>query len=184
VAGSQNIRHAARVLHAGGLIAYPTEGVFGLGCLPQDHDAVGDILTIKGRDQGKGLILIISDPAQIADWIGLSGETPDLTAADDKPVTWIIPASDNAPMWITGDHDGVAVRLTTHPIAHALCKEADSAIVSTSANITGHAPARNALILRRQFGSLVDYIVPGECGPASGPSEIRHYLTKDVVRPA
>ena len=184
MAGSQNIRHAARVLHAGGVIAYPTEGVFGLGCLPGDHDAVSDILEIKGRDQGKGLILIISDPGQIADWIDLPTEELHLASADNKPVTWIVPASDDAPMWITGDHDSIAVRLTTHPVANALCAEADSAIVSTSANITGHAPARNSLILRKQFSSLVDYIVPGECGPASGPSEIRHYLTEDIVRPA
>jgi L-threonylcarbamoyladenylate synthase len=184
VAGSQNIRHAARILEAGGVIAYPTEGVFGLGCLPQNADAVGNLLAIKGREQAKGLILIISDPAQIADWIDLPHEDLDLASADDRPVTWIVPASDNAPRWITGEHDSIAVRLTTHPVANALCGEAGSAIVSTSANIRGHAPARNALILRRQFGALVDYIVPGACGPARGPSEIRHYLTEEIVRPA
>ena len=184
MAGSQIIRYAARVLHAGGVIAYPTEGVFGLGCLPADHDAVSNILEIKGRDEGKGLILIVSDPEQVSDWIDLPTEGLDLASTDDSPVTWIIPASADAPAWITGDHDSIAVRLTTHPVANALCTEADSAIVSTSANITGHAPARNSHILRRQFASLVDYIVPGECGPASGPSEIRHYLSEEIVRPA
>ncbi len=182
--GSQSIRYAARVLHAGGIIAYPTEGVFGLGCLPEDFDAVSEILDIKGRSPAKGLIVIISDPGQIADWIDLPTENLDLATSDDKPVTWILPASDEAPAWITGDHDSIAVRQTTHPIASALCRETDSAIVSTSANITGHAPARNSFILRRQFGALVDYILPGECGPASGPSEIRHYTTENIVRPA
>ena len=184
MAASQNIRHAARVLHAGGVIAYPTEGVFGLGCLADDYAAVSDILAIKARDQSKGLILIISDIEQIEDWIDLPSTGLNLEPPGDKPVTWIIPASDDVPTWISGDHDSIAVRLTTHPTAKALCDEADSAIVSTSANITGHPPAHHSLVLRRQFGTLVDYIVPGECGPAVGPSEIRDYLSGEIVRPA
>lgn len=184
MAASQNIRHAARVLHAGGVIVYPTEGVFGLGCLPDNYEAVSNILTIKARDQSKGLILIISDIEQIEDWIALSSVGLDLAPPGDHPVTWIIPASDDVPTWISGDHDSIAVRLTTHPIAKALCDAADSAIVSTSANITNHPPARHSLVLRKQFGTLVDYIVPGECGPATGPSEIRDFLTGDILRPA
>ena len=184
MASSQNIRYAARILHAGGVIAYPTESVFGLGCLPDDCDAVSDILSIKARDQSMGLILIVSDPEQVSGWIDLPMTGLDLKSAGDNPVTWIFPASDDVPVWICGDHDSIAVRLTTHPVAHALCEEADSAIVSTSANITGHAPARNSSVLRRQFHALVDYIVPGECGPATGPSEIRDYLTGEIVRSA
>lgn len=184
MAASQNIRHAARVLHAGGVIAYPTEGVFGLGCLPDNYEAVNNILAIKGRDQSKGLILIISDVAQIEDWIDVPTTGLNLGSPDGNPITWIIPASDDVPVWICGEHDSIAVRLTTHPTAIALCDEADSPLVSTSANISGHAPARHSLVLRRQFSSLVDYIVPGECGPAAGPSEIRNYLTGEIVRPA
>ena len=184
MAGSQNIRHAARILQAGGIIAYPTEGVFGLGCMPDDPDAVGKILKIKSRDPAMGLILIVSDPGQIAEWIELPKGDLDLQSANDNPVTWIIPASDDAPPWICGDHDSIAVRLTTHPVARALCNEADSAIVSTSANTTGHSPPRNSLLLRRQFRTLVDYIVPGECGPATGPSEIRDYVTGEILRPS
>jgi len=184
MAASQNIRHAAHVLYAGGVIAYPTEGVFGLGCLPDDYAAVSEVLRIKTREQSKGLILIISEAEQIADWIDLPLTGLDLCSVQGTPVTWIIPASDDVPAWICGDHDGIAVRLTTHPVAKALCDETDSAIVSTSANIAGHAPARNSLLLRRQFRTLVDYIVPGECGPVAGPSEIRDYLSGEIVRPA
>ena len=184
MAASQNIRHAARVLHAGGVIAYPTEGVFGLGCLPDDYEAVSNILAIKARDQSKGLILIISDIEQIEDWIDVPTTGLNLESPAGNPVTWIIPASDDVPVWICGEHDSIAVRLTTHPTAIALCDETDSPLVSTSANISGHPPARHSLVLRRQFSSLVDYIVPGECGPATGPSEIRDYLTGEIVRPA
>ena len=183
MAAAQVIRRAARVLLSGGVVAYPTEGVFGLGCLPEDFEAVSEILAIKGRAQSKGLILIVSDIEQIADWIDLPLTAQDLQAPGENPVTWIVPASTDVPAWICGDHDSVAVRLTTHPVAKALCVATDSALVSTSANITGHAPPRNSLVLRRQFSSLVDYIVPGECGPATGPSEIRDFLTGEVVRP-
>lgn len=184
MAGSQNIRHAARILHSGGVIAYPTEGVFGLGCLPADHDAVARILDLKARPQSMGLIVIVSDVTQVSEWIDLPVEKVDLESVTGKPVTWIIPASSEAPGWICGDYDSIAVRLTGHRVARALCDASRSAIVSTSANVTGRKPARNSLILRRQFGPLVDYIVPGQCGPAAGPSEIRDYLTGKIVRAA
>lgn len=184
MAGSHCIRYAARVLHAGGVIAYPTEGIFGIGCLPDDSDAVNRILRVKSRPVSMGLILIVSDPVQIEGWIELPLADIDLAADADNPVTWIIPASTDAPAWICGDHDSIAVRLTSHKVARELCEQAASAIVSTSANVSGHPPARHVQVLRRQFGTLVDYIVPGDCGPATGPSEIRDYVTGKIVRPA
>lgn len=181
---SQPIQRAARILHGGGVIAYPTEGVFGLGCLPDDFAAVSRILRIKERDPAMGLALIAADLAQLDHWIQLPENSASLTSSDDKPVTWIVPATANVPTWIRGDHKGVAVRLTSHPVARALCDAADSALVSTSANVSGHPPARNSFVLRRSFSALVDYIVPGECGPALGPSEIRDLLTGKTLRPA
>ena len=181
---SQPIQRAARILQSGGVVAYPTEGVFGLGCLPDNYAAVGRILQIKERDPTMGLALIAADPAQLDHWIQLPENSTPLTSSDDKPVTWIVPATDNVPAWIRGDNDGVAVRLTTHPVARALCAAAGSALVSTSANVSGRPPARNSFVLRRGFHALVDYIVPGECGPASGPSEIRDLQTGKTLRPA
>ena len=180
----QCMRDAARVLRQGGVIAYPTEGVFGLGCLPDDHDAVARILAMKRRDPAMGLILVVSRPAQLAGFVDLPVEELDLGSADDRPVTWIVPATDEVPPWIRGDHPGVAVRLTTHPVARALCEAVDSALVSTSANVSGRPPARSPFVLRRRFGALVDYVVPGRCGPARGASEIRDLATGRVLRPA
>lgn len=180
--GSQCFRRAAHVLHNGGIIAYPTEGVFGLGCRPDDINAVKRILDIKSRNISKGLILIASDVAQLSEWADLSEK--ELTTSNDKPVTWIVPATDEVPDWIRGSHASIAVRLTTHPTARAICASAESSIVSTSANFSGRTPVRNRHVLRRQFGPLVDYIVPGRCGPAAGASEMRDYLTGDIVRPA
>jgi len=184
VVSSQNIDYAIRVLRRGGVIAYPTEGIFGLGCLPEDFEAVGRILRIKERDPGMGLVLIVSDPWQLAGWIDMNPDDVSLDSSDEKPVTWIVPATDEVPWWIRGRHDSIAVRQTTHPVARALCEGADSALVSTSANISGRPPARSPYVLRRLFGALVDYIVPGRCGPARGASEIRDLKTGKILRPA
>ncbi len=181
---SQAVQKASRILNGGGVIAYPTEAVFGLGCLPDDCNAVGRILDIKQRDPAMGLILIGSGMEQFDQWVNLPENTADFPSDCDKPVTWIVPAANNVPYWIRGDHAGIAVRLTTHPIARELCQAAGSALVSTSANISGRPPARNSFVLRRQLGTLVDYVVPGECGRASGPSEIRDLESGKIVRPA
>ena len=175
-------RRSTDVLLGGGVIAYPTEGVFGLGCLPDDLDAVERILAIKKRSASKGLILIASEVSQLRDWIDES-QLDRIPAADPKrPVTWIVEPTDIVPAIVTGDHPGLAVRITTNPVAAAICDAVEMPIVSTSANKAGRPVARNPFVLRRQFGHLVDYVVPGACGPASGPSEIRVLGSDKVLR--
>ncbi len=177
-----SISRAADVLLGGGVIAYPTEGVFGLGCMPDDESAVMRVLTIKRRDPAKGLILIASAKHQLRDWIDADPEgLPDPDPG--RPTTWIAPASDRVSRLIRGEHPGIAVRLTTNPVAAALCDAVDSALVSTSANVSGHPVARNRWVLRRTFAGSVDYIVPGDCGPSRGPSEIRDLASGKVLRP-
>ncbi len=175
------LHKAGRILRNGGVVAYPTEGVFGLGCLPGDTPAIERILLIKHRRASRGLILIAANRAQLEPWIEFDGELP---SDPELPVTWVVPASEASSRWITGGHAGVAVRVTTHPVATALCNAAGSALVSTSANIAGQRPAANTLVLRRQFRTLVDYIVPGHCGTARGPSEIRDMMSGATMRPA
>lgn len=178
------LRRATRVLGGGGVIAYPTEGVFGLGCLPDEFQAVRRVLAIKGRDPARGLVLIAADIAQLDGWVELPEGSSDLRSSGSRPVTWIVPAAAHVPYWIRGDNSGLAVRVTSHRVAGALCDAADSPLVSTSANLHGRPPARNRFVLRRRFGALVDYIVPGECGPASGPSEIRDLASDRILRSA
>jgi len=178
----KSVTHAADILLRGGVIAYPTEGVFGLGCLPEDQGAIQRVLDIKQRDAAKGLILIAADADQFDGWIDL----PDVTALPDPdpthPVTWIVPAGPKVTSLLRGMHPSIAVRITTNPTAKSLCIAADSPLVSTSANLSGRPTARNRNILQRQFGSVVDYVVPGDCGPASGPSEIRDFVSGNVLR--
>ena len=177
------IDRAAETLLRGGIIAYPTDGVFGLGCLPDDADAIRRLLQLKHRDPAKGLILIASNNAQLEGWMTLPpGQLlPDVDSA--KPVTWIVPPGNKVIPLLHGDNSEIAVRLTANPIAHSICDAVDAPLVSTSANLSGRPVARNRFVLRRQFLSLVDYLVPGDCGPASGPSEIRHLRTGQVLRP-
>lgn len=178
------LRKAARILRQGGIIAYPTEGVFGLGCLPDDAAAVNRLLSLKRRPAGMGLILIASAAAQLEPYVAVTFGNDDLASSPDSPVTWVVPAKASTPAWIRGLHAGVAVRICRHPVAAALCDAAGSALVSTSANVSGQPPTRNRNVLRRRFGRLVDYIVPGDCGPAKGASEIRDFATGKVLRPS
>jgi len=175
--------NAAEVLRGGGVIAYPTEGVFGLGCLPNELAAVQRILDIKQRDPSKGLILIAACSSQLDDWINLPGEAGLPDPDPDTPVTWIVPAADRVTPAVRGDNTGIAVRITTNPVAQAICRSAQSPVVSTSANLSGQNVAEDQASLHRQFGCLVDYVVPGDCGPSSGPSEIRIMATGEVLRP-
>jgi L-threonylcarbamoyladenylate synthase len=175
------ISRAADVLLGGGIITCPTEGVFGLSCMPDNPAAIKRLLRIKRRDPAKGLILIAATKDQLKDWIDVPVEKiPD--ANPSQPISWIVPAAVSVSALVRGDHDEVAVRVTTNPVAQALCEAVESPLVSTSANIVGEAPIRNRLILRRKFAGCVDYMVPGDCGPATGPSEIRNLSTGEVLR--
>lgn len=176
------ISRAADALLGGGVVTCPTEGVYGLSCIPDDPQAVLRLLRIKGRDAAKGLILIAAHKSQLRDWIAASvNDIPDPDPA--QPITWIVTAAAGVPSYIRGAHPGLAVRLTTNSIARALCDAVDSPLVSTSANFARESPVRKQFVLRRKFAACVDYIVPGECGPAAGPSEIRELLTGEILRP-
>lgn len=179
------LRHAARVIRGGGIVAYPTEAVFGLGCDPLNAMAVAGILAIKRRDPAKGLIVIAADVTQLDDLITFPGEASRRAVFDTwpGPVTWVLPAKPQTPVWLTGRHPGLAVRVTAHPLAAALCRLAGP-IVSTSANRGGHPPCRDMLAVRRTLGASIDFLLPGTVGTAAGPSEIRDVATGRVIRPA
>jgi L-threonylcarbamoyladenylate synthase len=178
------LREAARRVRAGGVIAYPTEAVFGLGCDPGDGAAVERIFEIKGRDAAKGLILIAAELEHLLPYIGAlpSERKAEILASWPGPVTWIVPALPDTPPWLTGGRDTLAVRVTAHPVAAGLCRACGSALVSTSANRSGRAPARNLLQLRLGLGGSMDYVVPGKVGSALKPSRIIDARNGRVIR--
>ena len=181
--GGFRLRHAARILRQGGVIAYPTEAVFGLGCDPLNRDAVQRILTIKQRPMTKGLILIASKLDQLLPFIRPPGDAIQARIADTwpGPVTWVMPAPPATPVWLRGTHDSLAVRVTAHPLATALCEAFGGAIVSTSANASGRPPARTPLEARLRCPG-VDLILHGATGGRQNPSEIRDATTGQRLR--
>jgi len=175
------ISTAAAVLRAGGVVSCPTEGVFGLSCMPDNAAAILRLLAIKQRDPAMGLILIAACAEQLTDWIAVSPQQlPE--PIEKQPITWIVPAAIGVSPLVRGRHSGVAVRITSNPIARELCRAVDSPLVSTSANLSGQPVARNQLVLRRKLASRVDYVVPGLCGPARAASEIRVLQTGQQLR--
>jgi len=175
--------HATDVLLRGGVIAYPTEGVFGLGCIPDDERALRRLLNIKRRDANKGLILIAADASQFDGWIDLPAGTSLPEPDPAQAITWLVPPGPHVSELLRGDHENLAVRITINPVAKMLCEAVGSPLVSTSANLSGRPTARNRFVLQRQFANVVDYVVPGDCGPASGPSEIRDFTSGKILRP-
>ena len=178
------LRAAARVVQAGGLIAYPTEAVYGLGCDPRNEAAVRRLLALKRRPMHKGLILIAADFAQLAPFLQplTPADHAQLAATWPGPYTWLIPARPDTPRWLRGRHETLAVRVTAHPLAAALCRACGYPLVSTSANFSSRPPARRALAVRRQLGTAMDYLLPGTTGGAAQPTEIRDLRSGRQVR--
>lgn len=177
------LARAVSVLDSGGVIAYPTEAVFGLGCDPLNEAAVRRILTIKRRLPAKGLIVIAADLAQLTPLIEpLDVQSrAKLEATWPGPVTWLLPVRRWVPDWLTGRHSTLAVRVSAHPVTAALCRQWGGPLVSTSANRSAQPPARSLLAVRKRLGREVDLIVPGSVGGAERPTEIRD-LRGRVVR--
>ncbi|HEU4709454.1 MAG TPA: Sua5/YciO/YrdC/YwlC family protein [Methylophilaceae bacterium] len=171
-------------LRRGGVIAYPTESCFGLGCDPRNRRAVQRLLRIKGRPERKGLILIASRLSQLKTYLAplSADQVAQLNSKWPGPHTWLVPASHNCPFWLTGRHSTLAVRVTAFAPAARLCREAGMALVSTSANRSGQKSARTAKECARLFGSKVR-VIPGRVGKRRRPSTIQDLATGKILRP-
>lgn len=176
---------ARRLLQAGKVVAYPTESVWGLGCDPHNGLAVEKLLSLKRRDVSKGLILVAASMEQLAVYLqGLDEQQrATLAASWPGPVTWLVPDNGHAPQWITGGQPSVALRVSAHKPVVDLCLAFGGPIVSTSANLTGHAPPRWPWLLHQQLPKL-DYCLHGALGDRNKPTEIRDLLSAKVLRPA
>ncbi len=178
------INEAVQVLHSGGVIAYPSESVYGLGCDPANTESIKRLLTLKQRQRDKGLILIASEFAQLAPYLVDIDERlqQPVMASWPGPVTWLWPARENVSRWLRGQHDTLAVRVTAHPLAAKLCQQFGGALVSTSANLAEQIPARCAQQVQELFGNRLDYILDGETGGGTAPTEIRDILSGNIIR--
>lgn len=181
-----DIGAALAALRDGGIVASPTEAVWGLGCDPFDALAVRRLLALKQRDEAKGLILVAAAAAQfdgLADWDALdAGRRDAVLASWPGPHTWIVPATPRVPRWITGAHAGVAMRVSAHPLVAALCRGFGGALVSTSANRAGAPPPHNRAGLDPALLAAVDAVVDGDTGGLAQPTAIRDARDGRVLR--
>lgn len=179
-----SIARAAEVIRAGGVVAYPTESCFGLGCDPRNRAAIRRILQSKRRPRAKGLILIADRRSRLLPFVGSFAVAcrAQILASWPGPHTWLLPTATHISRHLRGEHDTVAVRVTAHREAALLCRLARMPIVSTSANRAGRRMLRSATAVRREFGDEVDFIVDGRIGGARSPSSIRHAESGEVLR--
>jgi L-threonylcarbamoyladenylate synthase len=177
---------AALLLRRGGVLAYPTEAVYGLGCDPHDRPAFEKIFALKQRPATQGVLLIAADFAQVERYIDFA-QVPDAVLAQVRaswpgPHTWIFPRSDAVPDWVAGAHAGIALRVSAHDPAAALCRAFGGALVSTSANPHGEPPARSAATVADYFGDALDGVLDAPLGALASPTTIRDALTGAIIR--
>ena len=179
----EQFKLAIQWLKSGGVIAYPTESVFGLGCDANNLKAIERILKIKHRDSSKGLILLVSDIRQASQFIQpLNNESVSkLNMTLDQATTWLLPKASQTSRLICGAHSKVAIRITKHPIARALCHQLGSPIVSTSCNLNGEPPYFQAGLIPAQLSTHLDLILAGDCG-GQAPSMIVDFISGEQIR--
>jgi L-threonylcarbamoyladenylate synthase len=179
-----SIAEAVAALRQGGVVAYPTEAVYGLGCDPSDADAVARLFALKQRPATQGVLLIAADFAQVEKFIGpaTADAIARVRASWPGPQTWVLPRSPLTPAWLAGAHAGIALRVTAHPLAAQLCRAFGAAIVSTSANRHGEPPARSAAEVRSAFGDELAYILDGPTGGLERPTPIRDATGGEIIR--
>lgn len=170
----------------GGVIAYPTEAIFGLGCDPDNQASVEKILEIKQRPVEKGLILLAGSFDQLKPYLAMEKisvqQQEKILSRWPNGITQVLPASDKTKKFITGQFDTIAVRVTDQIDVVALCNKTGKPIVSTSANISGQEPASTWQEVEDKLGQQVDYVIQGQTLGFTQPSTIIDGFTGDVFR--
>lgn len=181
--GTRLVDRARGCVRRGGVIAYSTESCFGIGCDPLNPRALRRILAIKGRPNHKGMIVIASSIEQLRHLVApLTDEQwQELMTYWPGHYTFLLPASPHIPPLLRGRHDKLAVRLTAHGEAAALCRALGTALVSTSANHAGKVSLKSARACKKAFGSKV-LTLPGRIGKRRRPSTIIDFASGRVLR--
>ena len=178
------IQFAAHQVRHGGVIIYPTETVYGLGCDPMNFDAINYLNQLKHREPGKGLILLGHTLALFEDYIETLTEAgQNKILATSQPTSWIVNAKDSLPDWLTNEQGTVAIRITQHPVVTELCQQLGHPIISTSANPSGKKTCRNALEAHKYFHDKVDAILIDDRHLSGYASTIKVLENFSTIRP-
>ncbi|AAP95379.1 tRNA threonylcarbamoyladenosine biosynthesis protein RimN [[Haemophilus] ducreyi] len=180
-----NLLAVIELLKQNQVVAYPTESVFGLGCNPNNEEAIRQLLQLKNRPIEKGLILVAPTKELLLPYIDESQLTEKhwqrFDTITEQAVTWIMPVHKNVSHYLTGKFNTIAVRLCRVPAVVKLCESLGFALTSTSANFTGLPPCRTALEVKQQFGDHFP-VLEAETGNRMNPSEIRDIFTQHIFR--
>jgi L-threonylcarbamoyladenylate synthase len=153
-----DVERAARAIRRGGLVAMPTETVYGLAADAENDDAVARIFTVKGRPAGHPLIVHLPDPADLDDWADAPSEAARTLAATawPGPLTIIVPRSDRVGDVVTGGRDTVGLRVPAHPMAQRLLAASGRAVAAPSANPFGATSPTTAQHVLADLGDRLD----------------------------
>ena len=177
-----SIRHSAHIIRHGGIIAYPTDTIYGLGCDPYNADAVAHINTIKQRPQNKQFILLAGHIDQIRPLVLINSEQEKQIAQSTEATSWIADASNQAPSWLLDNKNTLTFRISSNEVVQKLCKYLGHAIISTSANPSAKIPARNSLELHRYFHHVLDKILASNQKLTAKPSKIVRLQDNSIIR--
>ncbi|MGB2739164.1 MAG: Sua5/YciO/YrdC/YwlC family protein [Cognaticolwellia sp.] len=177
---------ALEIFQQGGILAYPTEAVFGLGCDPDNDEAINKLLSIKSRPADKGLILLAGNYSQLLPYIDDSKIPQDkrFTVLSRWPdgITQLVAKNVNTSALLSGRFDTIAVRVTSQPDVVALCNASNKPIVSTSANLSGETPAKTWQEIPDNLIEKIDFIIKGQTLGFDQPSTIIDALSGDIIR--
>ncbi len=176
------ISHAAHIIRNGGVIAYPTDTIYGLGCDPYNPDAIERINLIKQRPLNKQFILLASDIEQIRPLIQINPQLEKRLTENTEPTSWVVDASPDAPRWLVGINNTLSVRISKHKNIYPLCQALAHPVISTSANISGKKPATSAMKLHQLFQNKVDKILIADSYQPGQPSKIIRLCDNYIFR--
>jgi len=155
----EDIRQAVKVLRAGGLILYPTDTVWGIGCDATNPEAVAKVYQLKKRDDSKALICLVDSDARLQRYVrDVPPVAWDLLDAAIKPTTVILDNAVNLAPNLVADDGSIALRITREPFSKELCFRFQKALVSTSANVSGEPAAQNYRDIAEEIIAGVDYV--------------------------
>ncbi|MGX1638964.1 L-threonylcarbamoyladenylate synthase [Sphingobacterium sp.] len=166
----EDLNQALETLKSGGLILYPTDTIWGIGCDATNPEAVEKIFALKGRDKGKSMIILLGNDNQLQSYVSEVPEVAyELLEATDKPLTIIYSKAKNLAANVVAEDGSIGIRIVNHPFCEQLLQRFRKPIVSTSANISGDASARNFVEVSDEIVNGVDYVVKfGQQDPSNG----------------
>lgn len=156
----EDLKKAISILQAGGVILYPTDTIWGLGCDATNEKAVQRIFDIKKRTDTKAMLVLLDSPSKLESYVsGVPEIAFDLIELSDEPLTIIYPEAKNLAKNLLSEDNSIGIRITSEPFSKSLCERFRKPIVSTSANISGEKSPEVFAAIQNDILSQVDYVV-------------------------